>query len=743
MQPFIPDQASPREWTARALIFGSILGILFGASSVYLALKVGLTVSASIPIAVLAITLLKRNGAILENNLVQTIGSAGESIAAGVVFTLPALLILGYDLPAVTTALVALTGGCLGVMLMVPLRRALIVGEHGKLLYPEGTACAQVLIAGETGGNQAQSVFWGLGIGIVYKFLMSGLKLWQEVANFPLSFFKGATASTAQIAVLSAEVSPELLGVGYIIGLRVGATLLGGGLLSYGVLIPLIKLFGDTNSAMLFGSTDLISTMTVAQVRSHFIYYIGVGAVATGGLFSLLRALPAIGSALRGAWASSQSQQVAEKGRTQQDLPLPIVLGGIGLVFLLLIFLPPLHLSPLAAVLVLVCGFFFTTVSARIAGQIGSSSNPISGMTVATLLLTCGLFVATGQVGPEMRPLAILVAAVVCIAIANAGNTAQDLKTGYLVGATPRLQQGGLLIGALTSALAVGWTLILLNQAYTTVVPVYYPTAHFPLTDEPSQLGPDGKSYHPLRLLLTQQEVPVGQYLLNQQGEPFFRIDAGIGGRENQMPFPITKPTSITLTGQLPLARGLDGKLYQRYDPVPTADNQALNSYLLDTQGQIRYELRTVPKLPSPKAQIMALITDGILTGQLPWNLILLGAFISIVMELCGVQSLPFAVGLYLPISTSAPVFCGGLVRWWVTRERATEETDRGTLFSSGLIAGGTMGGLVLAALAVAKLDQTLDLSQLFPWFSQSALWAGVMFCGLIGVLLFQRDQAS
>ncbi|MBL8151553.1 MAG: oligopeptide transporter, OPT family, partial [Blastocatellia bacterium] len=470
-KPFISPETSLPELTAKALILGTLLGIIFGSSSVYLALKVGLTVSASIPVAVLSITVFRALGksSILENNIVQTTGSAGESIAAGVAFTMPALLILGYDLSIWYVSIIALAGGVLGVLMMIPLRRALIVKEHGKLVYPEGTACAEVLIVGERGGMQAKTVFTGFGIGVLYKFLNSGLNLWYAVPEYALSFYRGLSKTTERIAVVSAEISPELLGVGYIIGFRISAIMLAGGALSYLVFIPVIKLFGDGLASPMYPATKLISEMSVDEVRKYYVFYIGVGSVASGGIISLLRSLPMIVSAFRSSISDLKSLGKSSETsvlRTERDMPISVVLYGSLALVVGLSLIPQLNISILGAVMIVAFGFFFATVSSRITGEIGSSSNPISGMTIATLLMTCLIFVVLGKTGVETRAVALSVAAVVCICASNAGTTSQDLKTGFLVGGTPRMMQIAIMTGTIFSGLIVGVTLLGLNNTY-------------------------------------------------------------------------------------------------------------------------------------------------------------------------------------------------------------------------------------------------------------------------------------
>src|SRR5688572_4074563 len=406
-KPYVPADEDRKELTLRALVIGSLLGIVFGASTVYLGLKVGLTVSASIPIAVLSIPIFRLlgKGSILENNITQTVGSAGESIAAGIAFTMPALLVLGYDIDLPATTLVALTGGWLGVLLMIPLRRSLIVKEHGKLTYPEGTACAEVLEAGEKKGTHALLVTLGLGLGFAYKLLYKVFGLWKEIPTTILGWYK-----RAQVEM---EASPELLGVGYIIGPRNAGSMVAGGVMSYLVLMPLIRFFGDALAGPLAPSTKMIKDMSASQLRAEYIFYIGVGCVASAGILSLIRTIPTIISTFAAAMRGLKSSGTggASEVRTERDLPIQVTLGGALLIAILIAVLPWLHVNFVAAVLVVIFGFFFCTVSSRITGQIGSSSNPISGMTIATILLTCLVFVLVGWKGGEYRPIALTVGA--------------------------------------------------------------------------------------------------------------------------------------------------------------------------------------------------------------------------------------------------------------------------------------------------------------------------------------------
>ncbi len=748
-QPFVASEAVLPEFTLRSVLVGVILGIVFGASSVYLALKVGLTVSASIPIAVLSITIFRALGksSILENNMTQTIGSAGESVAAGVVFTVPALLLMGYALDLSRTTLTALTGGWLGVLLMIPLRRALIVKEHGKLTYPEGTACAEVLIVGEKGGSQAKLVFGGFGLALLYKFLMSGLHLWKE---YP----EKALGKALPGATLSAEVSPELMGVGYIIGPRVAGIMLAGGALSYLVLIPTIVFFGSGLSEPLFPAAKLIRDMSPSDVRTNFVLYIGAGAVATGGIISLVRSLPMILSAFRAGVGGFKAAAATAVARTENDLPMNLVLGGAGLLWIILsavIYFTAAELgfSLLAAAMIIAFGFFFVTVSSRITGEIGSSSNPISGMTVATILLTCLIFLAIGKVGIEARVVALSVGAVVCIAAAIGGATSQDLKTGFLVGATPRQQQIGLVIGVTTSALAIGWVLSFLNDSNTIYFPKEAP-GYTAAATENRTVTLAGKTYRIHNVTEPVAGLLPGRYLINDAGQVRFVIDPGVGGIETRQLVAATGPVQGTDTGRT--LRGLDDQTY-RVVQVATSPEVTVE-YLVDDRGEAHYRLdrRDLP-YSAPKASLMKLIIDGILTQKLPWGLVLLGMFISITMELCGVAALPFAVGLYLPFSTSAAIFVGGFIRWLVDRQtggaasEAEAEAGSGVLFSSGLIAGGSIGGLLLAAMTVVAggFLAALNVAEHFPALehgSFSDAWALAVFL-LLGIGLYRIARSS
>ncbi len=735
-EPYVPASESPRELTVRAVVLGALLGIVFAASSVYLALKVGLTVSASIPIAVMSITIFRFFGrsTILENNIVQTTGSAGESIAAGVAFTLPSLLLMGYDLAAGRVLVLAVLGGLLGVLMMIPLRHGLIVEEHGKLKYPEGTACADVLIVGETGGTNAKTVFSGFGLGFLYKLVGDPLKLFNMNPAHTFASWKGAS--------IGGELSPEMLGVGYIIGPRTSSVMMAGGVLAYLILIPLIAFFGDRIDVPIFPATTLIRDMAPNDIRSRYVLYIGAGAVATGGFISLGRALPTIFKAFKSGIKSFRAGKAEkETPRTEKDLPFSVVAYGLLSLLLAIWLAPMLGISFFTAILIMFFGFFFVTVSSRITGEIGSSSNPISGMTVATLLITCLLFLAMDWVGVEHRAMALSTAAIVCIAASNGGATSQDLKTGYLVGATPRRQQIGLLVGVLTSAVVIGYTLLFLNASYTTKAAETY-AAPLPLESITAQVepGPDGKEYRVAFQPNSGSTIPQGKYLVDPSGQVAFVIDPGIGGRVPHEPKKLAEaspvPAGATEKGTM---LGPDRKSYAVFE---VGQGAALHAgRYLGEDGKLLYELREVKKLDAPKASLFALIIDGILTRKLPWGLVLIGVMLALVMELCGVAALPFAVGVYLPISTSVPIFVGGIVRWLVDRKRGQaggdEEFSPGTLLSSGYIAGGAIAGLVAALVAGLGMEHKFDLSGIFTMFAVSNLSGVLAFGAIAGALYY------
>ncbi len=716
-KPYVPHTESPRELTISGIILGMLLGLVFSASSVYLALKIGLTVSASIPIAVLSITIFRyaakafraRPATILQNNIVQTTGSAGESIAAGTVFTLPALLLLGYALPWSKVAAVALVGGILGVLMMIPLRKSLIVKEHRNLRYPEGTACAEVLIVGESGGIQAKTVFMGFGLGALYKFLNSGMKLWLEV---PARIFQRLLPNgrTELFGEFRAEISPELTGVGYIIGPKIAGYLFAGGVMSFFVLIPVIKMFGSgLTSTVLPLDHKLINDMSPMEIRAAYVYFIGAGAVTAAGIISLAKSMPTIWRALVGGLSGFRGAgaDAGETRRTQRDLPMTYVFVGLVAAVIAMVVLPQIGINIVGAVLAIFFAFLFVTVSSRITGQIGASANPISGMTVAAVLMTALIFLALGWTKPEHRVLALSIGGVVCVAAAVAGATSQDLKTGYLVGATPARQQIGLIFGVVSSALLIGWTIHSLDVAYTTIVKRDVPSVVIPaanidagrvglvngriVEEQGSATAVAGAQYFRVgHIYEATSTAPSGRYLVNDAGAIAYYVDPGIGGRE-----------TVDYTG------------------------------------------RTVEKLDSPKSQIMSLVVDGILTRKLNWGLIMIGVFFAVAMEILGLPSLAISVGVYLPISTSATMFAGGIVRWFVdraTRDKANEldaDSGPGVLFSSGLIAGGAIMGVLLAALAAKRWDEKLNLGASMPWLSGSVVASLIVFVAAICVPLY------
>jgi putative OPT family oligopeptide transporter len=700
-RPYIAAGTRLPEMTLRAVLVGTVLGIIFGASSLYLVLKVGLTVSASIPVAVISITLFRllskfrvRDASILENNIVQTAGSAGESIAFGVGVTMPAILILGFDLELTRVLLVAVLGGLLGILMMIPLRRALIVNQHGILKYPEGTACAEVLKAGASPesraaadpqaegtsghGVSARTIFTGFGIGLAYKTLNIALKGWRDAPEHTFGApFKGGS--------ISVEVSPELLGVGYIIGPAIASMMFAGGVMAYLVLIPAIMFFGEHLGGVLAPGTIPIADMGPGDVRNAYVLYIGAGAVAAGGIISLVRALPLIMSSIRhgmGDFAASRKGAVSS-ARTEQDLSLKFV--GIGIVVLLAVIMaaPSLHMNLLGALLIVLLGALFVTVSSRLTGEIGSTSNPISGMTIATLMLTCLVFLIVGWTGGAWYVTALSVGGIVCIACSNGGTISQDLKTGYLVGATPRLQQVSILIGAFASALCMGPILLKLNETATVYVPIAKVAPQGMRTEVAAlgdkreslqgvQSGEDSGSYHVWHKT-SLEGGPAGKYLVDDGGQAVWLVDPGINGTHNTRP---------------------DGTEVRKFD--------------------------------APKATLVSYIIKGILDRELPWELVIFGAMLAIVMELAGVPSLAFAVGVYLPISTTTPLFVGGVIRWLVDRRTRKQPgcaalnetqfvalTDRGpgVLLASGYIAGGAIAGILIAFMAglLNNVDATLQ----------------------------------
>ncbi len=579
-KPFIPADKIVPELTGTSIIIGALLAVLFGGANAYLGLRVGMTVSASIPAAVISmgiIRVLLRRDSILENNMVQTIGSAGESVAAGAIFTMPALFMWAAESGSANPSLleislIALCGGILGVLFMIPLRSALIVQEHGKLPYPEGQACAEVLLAGEEGGAKAGTVFAGLGIAALYKFIADGLKLFPSEVDFEISSYKGSG--------IGMDVLPALAGVGYICGPKVSSYLLAGGTVGWFVLMPLIVLFGG--DMILYPATAPVSELGTWGIWGSYIRYIGAGAVAAGGILSLIKSFPMIIRTFRQAMAV-YGKKAGDSDRLNRDLSMTVVMIVVGVVAVAMWLIPAIPVNLVGASIIIVFGFFFATVSSRMVGIVGSSNNPVSGMAIATLLIATMLLKATGNIGMPGMIAAITIGSIICIIAAIAGDTSQDLKTGFIVGATPAKQQVGELIGVVISAIAIGGVLYLLSTAW------------------------------------------------------------GYGS----------------------------------------------------------------PELPAPQATLMKMVVEGVMGGELPWALIFCGAFIAIVVEILQIPVLPFAVGLYLPIHLSTPIMVGGLIRLYYDKKKMDSEHDRkqmvenGVLYSSGLIAGEGLVGILLAVFAI------------------------------------------
>ena len=612
-KPYIPADKVVPEFTVTALLIGILLAIVFGAANAYLGLLVGMTVSASIPAAVISMGIIRvilRKDSILENNMVQTIGSAGESVAAGAIFTLPALFLWAeegkIDFPSILTIfLIALFGGVLGVCFMVPLRQALIVEEHGTLPFPEGTACAEVLLAGEEGGSKAGTVFAGLGIAAVYKFLADGTQLFKSEIGHAFESYKGS-----QVGI---QVLPALAGVGYICGPKISSYMFAGGTLSWFVLMPLIALFGA--DATIFPASKTVTELLTMEgggpsaLWSNYIKYIGAGAVATGGIISLIKSLPLIIRTFKQAIDSMKNKNAAHKGlRTEQDLPIPVLIAVALVIAVLIWLIPTFPVNLIGALIIVVFGFFFATVPSRMVGLIGSSNNPVSGMTIATLLFATVILKATGSTGITGMVGAISIGGIICIVAAIAGDASQDLKTGFIVGATPKKQQLGEIIGVVASAAAIGFVLYLLNEAW------------------------------------------------------------GYG----------------------------------------------------------------TEKIPAAQATMMKMLVEGIMNGELPWALIFIGVFIAIVVEILHMPVMPFAVGMYLPFSLSAGIMAGGVVRILVEKRKGTEKekkarTDRGLLFTSGMIAGEGIVGILLAVFAVFKIDSKIVLPFQLPQIGSLILFIALL----------------
>jgi putative OPT family oligopeptide transporter len=726
-RPHVPPEEAPAELTFRSVFLGAVLGIVFGAASVYLALKVGLTTSASVPIAVMSIAVLKKLGrsTILENNMVQTVGSAGESIAAATVFTVPALVLLDSHLDIGRTLLIALIGGVLGVLMMIPLRRYLIVQEHENLRFPEGKACAEILKAGEANVSSARKIFVGLGVGAVYKVCTHIAGLFKGVIGTNLDFFKGSSVGL--------EGGPELMGVGYIIGYRTSVIMVAGGILGTFVLAPMIAFFGKNATEAVFPAEGLlIKDMSPYQVWKFYVKYIGAGAVAAGGIIGLIRAMPAIATSLTASMKQVSSMFGArgtsgEVLRTEREMPMSVVLIGSLVLVGLIWSLPTFQMPLLGAVLIVVFGFLFSAVSARITGIVGSSSCPLSGMTIAVVMGTCLLFLLFGMKGSEFWVLALSIGAVVCVAISNAGTTAQDLKTGHLVGATPRNQQIGLLVGVVTSALVVGFTLIFLNDSKSTDT-----------------------------VLATPFRVEAAQLATARDVRTRWKPEARAEGQS--APAPAAVP---------------EAELKQVYKLVwlPKSEAHAAGNFLVQPEsGMARF--RRVDAIgngfEAPQAGLMATLIRGLLDQKLAWGLIGIGVAIALFIELIGMHALTFAVGVYLPLSSTLPIFVGGCVRWIADkvykREPDAIEETQGTLFSSGLIAGGAIVAVVAALLGLGvefgmdldvgffkdldpnednSLPRALAFGPKLPWTAwlfESPITTIVAF-GLLGYLLFRNAR--
>ena len=616
-KPYIPADEVHKEITVVSVIMGVILAVIFGAANAYLGLRVGMTVSASIPAAVLSMGVIRvilRRDSILENNMVQTIGSAGESLAAGAIFTMPALFLWAEegktDVPSwLTITLVALIGGLLGICFMIPLRSALIVKEHCVLPYPEGTACADVLLAGEEGGSSAKAVFSGLGFSALFKLLVDGFKCVGGVVTIPVK---------AMYTELSAEVYPALLGVGYICGPKISSFMFAGGILGWFVLIPAIVTFGG--DSILYPATDTIANLYAdpeggaSAIWSSYIRYIGAGAVATGGIISLIKSLPTIVTTFRDSMRDLKGGAVASNKRTDQDLSMKVVIPMVVVCILAIWLFPDIPVSLLGAILIVIFGFFFATVSSRMVGLVGSSNSPASGMAIATLLISTFLLKITGDTGAHGMVGAICIGSIICIVAGMAGDMSQDLKTGYIVGATPKKQQIGEIIGSVAAALAIGGVLVLLNTAW------------------------------------------------------------GFGSTE----------------------------------------------------------------LPAPQAALMKMIVEGIMDGNLPWTFVFIGVAIAITLEILQIPVLPVAIGLYLPLELSSTIMIGGAIRWFIDKKRnisENDETNGGVLFSSGLIAGEGLVGILLAIFAAVGFDIKLPFT--------TGQFGGVVLLVLMAVLLIAAGLGS
>jgi putative OPT family oligopeptide transporter len=721
--PYVPPDETRPEFTVRAVLLGGFFGILFGAVTVYVGLRAGLTVSASIPIAVLSISILRAFGkaSILENNIVQTAGSAGESVAGGVIFTLPALIFLGFPLEYSRIFLLALIGGWLGVFFMIPLRRQLIVKEHGNLLYPEGTACADVLIAGDRGGSFASRVFMGLGLGSLYTLFQNEnlFGLWPSTPDYQPEWYPGSA--------IRANTTTEYLGVGYIIGPRIAGVIFSGGVFAWLVVMPAIKFFGGFLTTPLYPAQKLISQMSVGEIYTAYIRPMGAGAVAAAGLITLVKTIPTIVNALRAGAADLKKGASATLGvkRTDSDLSMKHALIGALLMLVMMVgylaFKPVPDTNPsmianiAAAVFVVIFGFLFVTVSSRITGLIGTSSNPISGMAIATMMATCVMFLLAGWTSNAYKALVIAIGGVVCIASANAGNTSQDLKTGFLVGATPRRQQYALLVGVLVSVFAIGGTLKLMNKGLEQIRPVG-PIAIDVKNMEEGIREVSTKNNE----LLERDQIKI----VDEKGNSIAQEDP-------------RKYRLLSALGARTLANG-------RYLYNP-ATQMIERQWIPGIGGE---------KAAAPQANLMATVVNGIIDHRLPWNLVLVGVFIVIGIELLGIRSLSFAVGFYISIATTLAIFTGGIIRWMVDRsaEKAGESKDDsdvspGSLYASGLIAaGGIIGllGIVVKLLENAPTGKwyhvkegALLMGPHFPFIGQSNLISVIMFALLAASLFY------
>ena len=681
-KPFVAPEENRPEFTFRAILLGSIFGIIFGAVTVYVGLRAGLTVAASIPIAVLSISILRAFGraSILENNIVQTTGNAGQSIASGVIFTLPALVFLGFDLEYSRIFMLALIGGWLGVLFMIPLRRQLIVKEHGELPYPEGTACADVLISGERGGSLASRVFLGLGLGALYTLFQNEylFKGWPGNPGYDPDFGPDHVLKGSSI---NASATSEYLGVGYIIGPKVAGVIFAGGVVSWLVIMPLIYFFGKELGHPVYPGQVPIAQMSPNDLWATYIKPMGAGAVAAAGLITLLKTLPTIFSALGAGFRNMKPGAAAAQAkpiRTEDDLSMGVVaVGSLIIVALMFVFL---EFKPVpgafvgwaanlaASLLVVVFGFLFVTVSSRIVGLVGSSASPVSGMTIATLMATCAVFLVMGWTAPSFGALAITIGGVVCIAASNSGDTSQDLKTGYIIGATPRLQQIALMIGVVVSTVVIGFTLNLMNTGLQ----------EFHAAAQPWDINanhPGVAIQQDSAKLPTQIRVVANDKTSTQHARSEYTVLNAIGSTELQ-----------------------DGKYL--YSPA----SHQIEVHWIQGIGSVN--------APAPQAKLMATVINGILSRKLPWGLVLLGVAMIIAIELLGIRSLSFAVGAYLPIGTTLPIFVGGVIRWLVEQasQKAgadAQETDSeispGSLFASGLIAAGGIVGLIGVALKAVE----------------------------------------